>query len=94
MLDVELSGPVMTLTMNRPEVRNAINDEAIAGLTRAFNNLDSGVRCVVLQGAGKSFCSGGDLEWMRRAANYTEDENYQDALKLAALFHSISHCPA
>ncbi len=94
MLDVELNGPVLTLTMNRPEVRNAINDEAIEGLTKAFTELGSGVRCVVLQGAGKSFCSGGDLEWMRKAANYTEEKNYQDALKLAALFHSISHCPA
>jgi len=94
MLNVETRGPVMYVTLNRPEVRNAINDELIAALTKIFVELPTEIRVVVLAGEGKSFCAGGDLEWMRKAANYTEEENYQDAIKLGALFHAIAHCPA
>ncbi|HZH97835.1 MAG TPA: enoyl-CoA hydratase-related protein [Fimbriimonadaceae bacterium] len=84
------SGPVTRITLNRPEVRNAFNDELIAELTSAFAGLGAEVRAVVLSGHGKAFCAGGDLEWMRKAAEYSEDENYEDALKLAALFRTIA----
>lgn len=94
MLNVEATGPVTTLTLARPEVRNAINEELISRLTDAFVGLPLGTRVVVLKGDGKSFCSGGDLEWMRRAAGYTEQQNVDDAVRLADLFESIVACPA
>lgn len=94
MLSTERQGSILRVTLQRPEVRNAFNDELIAKLTEAFRNVPDGVRAVVLAGDGPSFCAGGDLEWMRRAANYTEEENYQDALKLADLFSSVAQCPA
>lgn len=94
MFRAEHDGPILRLTLDRPEVRNALNDTLIADLTSVFRDLPKEIRAVVLAGEGKSFCAGGDLEWMRRAANYTEEENYQDALKLGGLFTAIARCPA
>lgn len=93
MLNVESDGPVRRLTLNRPEVRNAFNEELIARLTEAFRDL-AGVRAVVLTGAGSAFCGGGDLDWMRRAAAKSEAENREDALRLARLYQAICDCPA
>ncbi len=94
MLEVTGKGPVLYVKLNRPEVRNAFNDELIAALTAAFLKVGPETRAVVLFGEGKSFCAGGDLEWMRKAAAYEEEENYQDALKLSNLFKAIANCPA
>ncbi len=94
MLKVESKGPVLTLTLNRPEVRNAINDELIAAVTAAVVCLPAGTRVVLIRGEGKGFCAGGDLEWMRKAAAYTEEQNYEDALKVAGLFRAVIDCPA
>lgn len=92
MLRVESTGPVLHITLDRPEVRNAFNDELIAALTDAFRTADA--RVVILSGEGKGFCAGGDLEWMRKAAAYSEEENFADAMKLADLFESVASCPA
>jgi len=92
MLNVESEGSVLRVTLNRPEVRNAFNDELIAELTAVFSHIASDVRAVVLAGAGETFCAGGDLQWMRKAAGYTESQNYEDALRLANLLKSISEC--
>lgn len=94
MLQKEHLGPVLRLTLDRPDVRNAFNDELIKALTEAFAELDPGVRAVVLCGSGPAFCAGGDLEWMRKAAGYTEEENVRDAMKLARLFRAIHDCRA
>lgn len=94
MLQRELTGPVLRLTLDRPEVRNAFNDELIKSLTDAFSDLDPSVRAVVISGNGSAFCAGGDLEWMRKAASYEEDENVRDATKLARLFRAIHDCRA
>lgn len=94
MLRVSSEGPVLRVVLDRPDVRNAFNDELIARLTEVFAGVASGTRAVVLSGEGKSFCAGGDLEWMKRASGYTEEQNYQDALKLSGLFRSIAECPA
>jgi methylglutaconyl-CoA hydratase len=94
MVRMERFGPVLRITLDRPDVHNAFNDELIARLFDAFSNLENEVRAIVLSGEGKSFSAGGDLEWMRKAASYTEDQNYEDALKLAKLFRSIAYCPA
>lgn len=87
-------GPVMRVVLNRPEVRNAFNDELISKLTDAFASVGKETRAVVISGEGEAFCAGGDLEWMRKAAGYSHEENQRDALRLARLFRSIVECPA
>ncbi|MBS1721882.1 MAG: enoyl-CoA hydratase/isomerase family protein [Armatimonadetes bacterium] len=94
MLKTSQDGPVLHVTLDRPEVRNALNDELIAALTDAIVGMPAATRVVVLGGEGKAYCAGGDLEWMRRAANYTEEQNYEDAMKLGRLFEAIATCRA
>jgi enoyl-CoA hydratase/carnithine racemase len=94
MLRIDREGPVVRLTLDRPDVRNAFNDELIARLAAAFQELPAETRAVVVAGEGKAFCAGGDLEWMRKAAGYTVEENARDALALADLFQAITTCPA
>jgi methylglutaconyl-CoA hydratase len=86
---------VATITLNRPEVHNAFNEVVIAELTNAFVKAggDDAVRVVVLRGNGKSFSAGGDLNWMRRMADYTREENIADAGKLGTLLKTINTCP-
>jgi methylglutaconyl-CoA hydratase len=86
---------VTTVTINRPEVRNAFNDEVITELTAVFLELGRRpeVRCIVLAGAGTAFCAGADLNWMKRMAGYTRDENVEDATALARMLEVIYQCP-
>ena len=93
-LALAVDGHIATLTLSRPDVRNAFNDEVIAELTQAFAELDqrSDVRVVVLAAEGPAFCAGADLNWMRRMADYTRDENLQDAGKLAEMLRVIYTC--
>ena len=86
---------VATVTLNRPKLHNAFDDAMIAALTEAFGTLgtDPSVRYVVLRGAGKSFCAGGDLAWMRRMAGYSHAENLADARALAELMHVLDTLP-
>ncbi len=88
-------GPVATVTLSRPEVRNAFNDEVIAELSQAFVQLgdDAQARVIVLQAEGPAFCAGADLNWMRRMADYSREENEQDAQKLAFMLRTIYECP-
>jgi methylglutaconyl-CoA hydratase len=94
-LQIQTSGFVATVTLNRPEVRNAFNDEVIAELNEAFLALGarSDVRCIVLAAEGKAFCAGADLNWMRRMADYSREENHADAGQLAAMLRTIYECP-
>jgi enoyl-CoA hydratase/carnithine racemase len=94
MLRVEADGPVLRVTLARPEVRNALNDELIAALASTFETLDPAIRVVVIAGDGPSFCAGGDLEWMRKAAAYTVEQNEADARKIARMFGLIATCKA
>lgn len=86
---------VETVTLNRPELHNAFNDEFIAELTAHFAALahDQSLRLVVLTGAGKSFCAGADLNWMKKMKDYSDEENYNDSVRLANLFEVIDLCP-
>jgi len=86
---------VTTVTINRPEVRNAFNDKVITELTAVFLELGKRpeVRCIVLAGAGTAFCAGADLNWMKRMAGYTRDENVEDATALARMLEVIYQCP-
>ncbi len=94
MLRAQQDGPVLRLALDRPDVRNAFNDDLIAALTESFVGLGPETRVVVLSGEGKAFSAGGDLEWMRRAAAYTEEQNAEDAIRLGRLFEAIATCPA
>ena len=78
---------VVTVTLNRPEVHNAFNDELIAEAIELFDGLArSSARAVVLRGSGANFCAGADLNWMSRMVSYTRDENVRDSAKLAKMF--------
>lgn len=90
-LEVEIRDGVATIWMNRADAHNAFNETLIEELTRAFEVLghDAAVRVVVLAGRGKSFSAGADLEWMGRAAGYSDEENRRDARKLAKMFVTI-----
>jgi len=92
-LAIERQGPVGLVTMNRPERHNAFDDALIAELTEAFRSMEAedGVRMVVLSGAGKSFSAGADLNWMKRMAGFSIDENRRDAMGLGALMRTIAH---
>jgi methylglutaconyl-CoA hydratase len=89
------AGAVATVTLNRPEVRNAFNDEVITELTQAFAELgqDPQVRAIVLAAEGPAFCAGADLNWMRRMADYSQAENLADAAQLAEMLRVIYICP-
>ncbi len=90
-LEIVRDGFVATIWMNRPEVRNAFNEQSIAELTAAFHALDRdrAVRIIVLAARGPAFCAGADLNWMKRMAGYTEEENRTDAQALAEMLHTI-----
>jgi methylglutaconyl-CoA hydratase len=94
-LDLSVQGPVLHARLNRPDVHNAFNSALISELTQLFLALADmeAVRAVVLGGNGKSFCAGADVGMMQRAAELTLEENRQEALALAALFHAVSNCP-
>ncbi|MFM9879559.1 MAG: enoyl-CoA hydratase/isomerase family protein [Burkholderiaceae bacterium] len=87
-------GPVARITLNRPEVRNAFNDDVIAELTQAVRELGAlqDVRCIVLAANGPAFCAGADLNWMRRMADYTREQNLQDAGALAEMMRTLYTC--
>ena len=89
--DVTVRDHVATVTLNRPEIHNAFDETLIAALTAAFVSLDDNddVRIVVLAGAGKSFCAGADLNWMKRMAAFGKDENLADANALAAMLRVV-----
>ncbi len=91
----QIDGPVVTITLARPQVHNAFDDALIAELTGAFAALadSSHLRVVVLAGEGKSFCAGADLHWMRRMVDYARDDNLRDAQALADLLLAIRNCP-
>lgn len=84
---------VATLTINRPEIHNAFDDTLIQRLIQALESVevDPKVRVVVLRSEGKSFSAGADLNWMRRMADYSEDENLADARMLAKLMERLNN---
>ena len=86
---------IATITLNRPEIHNAFNDELIIGLTKCFTEMENEdeVKIVILTGNGKSFCAGADLNWMKKMVDYSEEENIEDSMNLANLFHEINTFP-
>lgn len=94
-LTVSIADTVATITLNRPDVRNAFNEEAIEDLAVAFEGLGQTdtVRAIVLAANGPAFCAGADLNWMKKMAGYSDDENQQDAMRLANMLRTIYLCP-
>lgn len=94
-LQLQFEHGVETVTLNRPDVRNAFNDEFIAELAAVFLELAKRpeVRCVVLAANGPAFCAGADLNWMRRIADYSREENIEDASGLARMLEVLYRCP-
>ena len=94
-LDISIAGHVATVTLNRPDVRNAFNETMIAEIGLAFDELgrDDMLRVIVLAANGPAFCAGGDLNWMKKLAGYSHAENNADAAKLADMLRTIYLCP-
>ena len=94
-LHVKISGPIATVTLNRPELHNAFDAQLAGNLTQAFQKLGvaDAVRVVVLEAAGKSFCAGIDLGWLSRTATQDAAENQRDAMMLAMMLDAIDRCP-
>jgi methylglutaconyl-CoA hydratase len=94
-LQTHRDGPVEYLTLNRPDVRNAFNEQVIDELTAWAGQVsqDAGLRVVILAGAGKAFCAGADLNWMARMASYTTEENVRDATRAAAMYAALDRLP-
>ena len=90
-LELEIRNQCAILILNRPEIRNAFDDELIASLAKTLKRLDAdeNVRAVVLMGAGPAFCAGADLNWMKRMASYTLKQNYADAKALADMLKTL-----
>jgi methylglutaconyl-CoA hydratase len=86
------AGGVAAIALNRPDIHNAFDDKLIASLTKALQKMDKDkkIRAVVLCAEGKSFSAGADLNWMKRVANYDEQENYYDAMKLGELLRTLN----
>jgi methylglutaconyl-CoA hydratase len=93
-LRVERDGPVLRVTLARPERRNAFDAELIRELTEAFADDIGDARAVVLAGDGESFCAGADVDWQRSAIDLSYEENVEDALRLYRMLEAIDSCPA
>jgi methylglutaconyl-CoA hydratase len=94
-IDVQSQKDLVTITLNRPDVHNAMNEELIKELTDCFKrtSADSSVRIIILTGNGKSFCAGADLHWMKSMVRYSKDENIKDSRLLLDLYDAIYNCP-
>ncbi|PCI72848.1 MAG: gamma-carboxygeranoyl-CoA hydratase [Gammaproteobacteria bacterium] len=82
------------ITLDRSELHNSFDDKVIQSLTEAIKDIDQddSLRLLVLDANGKSFSAGADLNWMKRMADYSWEENYQDSLKLAGLMQTLYEC--
>lgn len=94
-LQTERRGPVAWLWLNRPEVRNALNDEVSSSLSKSLQALekDASCRVVVLAGRGQAFSAGGDLARMERAAKMTKARNRREASRFAGLLYRMHRYP-
>lgn len=94
-LTVDTGDGELRIQLNRPEVHNALNAELIAELMAALGAvpLDGSVRAVVLSGAGRSFCAGGDLRWMQTVADFSREENVADGERLWDMLYALYTCP-
>jgi len=94
-LRLERKEAVTAVVLDRPEIHDAFDDVTIAELTEVFTHLgdDERTRVILLRSTGKHFSAGADLNWMRRIADYSEEENREDAHNLERMFRAIATCP-
>jgi methylglutaconyl-CoA hydratase len=93
-LRIDEHGPIVHVTLDRPDVRNAFNEELIGALTAWAESVRAGgARVAVLRGAGKVFCAGADLTWMSRTIGYTQAENVADARALGRMLEALNALP-
>ena len=92
---LRVEGAIAYISLDRPEVRNAMNPEMISELTSAFSllNADDAVRAIVLRGNDNVFCAGGDLNWMKDVLGQTEEEVQEDSSHLLNMYRSINESP-
>lgn len=85
---------IYKISLNRPEIHNAFNDEMILEITNEFLEIDNKeeITLIILTGEGRSFCAGADLNWMKSMVGYSENENFEDSKKLAKMFSTINNC--
>lgn len=95
LLSLSVEGPIARVELARPDVRNAFNAPLIAELERAFDALagEANVRGVVLSGAGKTFCGGADIAWMRASLDVSLEDNVEDARAMSRMFRAIDRFP-
>lgn len=93
-VEVKETAQVAYVKLNRPDIRNAFDPSMIADISKTFKDLSArpDLRAIVLQGEGKVFCAGADLNWMREMVSYTLEQNKEDSLKLFAMFEAIAQC--
>jgi methylglutaconyl-CoA hydratase len=86
---------IVTVTLNRPDVHNAMNEMLMNELTACFQQVsnDDSVTAVILTGNGKSFCAGADLTWMKQMVNFSREENKNDSRLLLDMYETIYSCP-
>src|SRR5438128_8162772 len=97
-LDTRREGPVEYLTLNRPDVRNAFNEQVIAELSAWAADARAAaerreVRAAVLAGAGRTFSAGADVHWMAKTVHYTEEENLRHATAMSRMFAALDNLP-
>ena len=92
---LETNGPVARITLDRPDVRNAFDEVMIEELSTVADELagNDAVRVVVMTGAGKVFCAGADLNWMKKVAKYSYEENLEDARFFAKMMEKLYRLP-
>ena len=88
---LQQDGAVLTLWLNRPQVKNAFNARLLAELSSALDEIggDPSVRVLIVSGRGDCFCAGADLEWMRAVVDYTFKQNVQDSQVIADVFRKL-----
>ncbi len=94
-VEVSIRDRIARVALNRPDVRNAFNEVMIEDLIQILDGIgkDDSIRVMVLTGNGASFCSGADLNWMKKMKDYTVEDNYKDAMRLAELMYMLYNLP-
>lgn len=95
-LKFEITDDIARVTLNRPDVHNAFNDEMLSELIEAFGDLHergTEIRAVVITGEGRSFCAGADINWMKRMIDYSYEENIADSNLIADCMYALYNLP-
>jgi methylglutaconyl-CoA hydratase len=94
-IEFSIDNSIATVTLNRPEKRNALNNEVVAELTQIFRDIatNDAVNVVILQANGPAFCAGADLEYLERISKLNVIENIEDSKQLEQALATIYQCP-